>query len=217
MTLESRCSTLKRGDVPTWEWKLHNDAVDIPSSVEFLNGALECFGVCRFGEMDFMELDSERVRKELFGVDIPFHLQRVSHMHDCDSGPFSRLSIDRRDSVRDLDIQEVSWTLTLSRSRLLIRTPSSTFVAIRVPFCILKLNYVFQTERLVLSIILNVSTKKQATTTDTNITLLLGSDGASSHNAGLTSGGSTEESIAATWLGGERELTSRTRQQTERD
>ena len=47
--------------------------------------------------------------------------------------------------------------------------------------------------------------------------LLLGSDGASSHNAGLTSGGSAEESIAATWLGGERELTSRTRQQTERD
>ena len=51
-----------------------------------------------------------------------------------------------------------------------------------------------------LPIILDVSTKKQATTTDTNITLLLGSDGASSNNAGLTSGGGAQEGIAATCL-----------------
>ena len=73
----------------TWKRKLHNNAVDISSPVEFLNGALEGFGFCGFGEMNLMELDSERVRKELFGVDIAFHFQRVPHMHDCDSGTLS--------------------------------------------------------------------------------------------------------------------------------
>ena len=79
----------------TWERQLHNNAVDISSTVEFPNGALERFGLCGFGEMDFVEFYSERVRKELLSIDIPFHFQRVSHMHDCNSGTLSRLPVDR--------------------------------------------------------------------------------------------------------------------------